>query len=66
MGTTPDPTYDPEDSEDRRELDAALAEDDFVPWEDAKAALGFSDPTQENSAMLAQPLHDGGRTGRWP
>lgn len=30
-----------EDIEDRRELAAALAEDDFVPWEEVKAELGL-------------------------
>lgn len=30
-----------EDVEDRRELATALADDDYVPWEEVKAALGF-------------------------
>ena len=30
-----------EDIEDRRELDAARADDDYVPWEEVKAALGL-------------------------
>ena len=38
-----------EDAEDRRELAAALAEDDFVPWEEVKADLGLSDPTHDIS-----------------
>ena len=50
MDTTPDPTHDPEDAEDRRELAAALAEDDFVPWEEAKAELGLGDPLKDISA----------------
>lgn len=51
MGAAPDPMHAPdafdwlvdiaEDIEDRRELAAALAEDDFVPWEEAKAELGL-------------------------
>jgi len=49
MSTTPDPTHDLEDAEDRRELAAVLAEDDFVPWEDVKADLGLDDPTQDIS-----------------
>ncbi len=28
------------DVEDRRELDAARADDDYVPWDEVKAALG--------------------------
>lgn len=31
-----------DDVEDRRELDAARAEDDYVPWEEVKAALGLT------------------------
>ena len=27
--------------EDRRELDAARADDDYVPWDEVKAALGL-------------------------
>lgn len=30
-----------EDVDDRRELAEVLAEDDFVPWDEAKAALGL-------------------------
>ena len=30
-----------EDIEDRRELAEVLAENDFVPWEEAKAELGL-------------------------
>ena len=30
-----------DDIEDRRELDAARADDDYVPWDEVKAALGF-------------------------
>ena len=30
-----------DDIEDRRELDAARAADDYVPWEEVKAALGL-------------------------
>ena len=30
-----------DEAEDRRELDAARAEDDYVPWEEVKAALGL-------------------------
>ncbi len=30
-----------DEAEDRRELEAARAEDDYVPWEEAKAALGL-------------------------
>ena len=30
-----------EDIEDRRELDAGRADDDYVPWEEVKAALGL-------------------------
>ena len=30
-----------DDAEDRRELDAARAEDDYVPWGEVKAALGL-------------------------
>lgn len=29
----------PDDAEDQRELDAARAEDDYVPWEEVKATL---------------------------
>ena len=29
------------DAEDRRELDAARADDDYVPWDEVKAALGL-------------------------
>ena len=29
------------DVEDRRELDAARADDDYVPWDEVKAALGL-------------------------
>ena len=43
---------DAEDAEDRRELAAVLAEDDFVPWEDVKAALGLGDLTQEIAANV--------------
>ena len=52
MGTPPDTTHDPEDAEDRRELAAALAEDDFVPWEEVKAELGLCDPPQGVSPDL--------------
>ncbi|MXW57860.1 MAG: hypothetical protein F4124_00180 [Acidimicrobiia bacterium] len=52
MGTTPYATHDLEDAEDRRELAAALAEDDFVPWEEVKAALGLGDPTRDISANV--------------
>ncbi len=41
-----------EDIEDRRELAAARAEDDFVPWEDVKAELGLFDPPQGGSSDL--------------
>ena len=30
-----------DDVEDRRELDAARADDDYVPWDEVKAALGL-------------------------
>ena len=30
-----------DDAEDRRELDAARADDDYVPWDEVKAALGL-------------------------
>ena len=30
-----------EDIEDRRELDAARTDDDYVPWEEVKSALGL-------------------------
>ncbi len=30
-----------DDVEDRRELDAARAEDDYVPWDEVKSALGL-------------------------
>jgi prevent-host-death family protein len=30
-----------DDVDDRRELDAARAEDDYVPWDDVKAMLGL-------------------------
>ena len=30
-----------DDAEDRRELDAARADDDYVPWDEVKAALGI-------------------------
>ncbi len=30
-----------EDIEDRYELDAARADDDYVPWDEVKAALGL-------------------------
>ena len=30
-----------DDIEDRRELDAARADDDYVPWDEVKAALGL-------------------------
>ncbi|HSL57673.1 MAG TPA: type II toxin-antitoxin system Phd/YefM family antitoxin [Acidimicrobiales bacterium] len=30
-----------DDVADRRELDAARADDDYVPWEDVKAMLGL-------------------------
>lgn len=30
-----------DDVEDRRELAAARADDDYVPWDDVKAALGL-------------------------
>lgn len=30
-----------DDIEDRRELEAARAEDDYVPWDEVKAALGL-------------------------
>ncbi|MDH3299520.1 MAG: type II toxin-antitoxin system Phd/YefM family antitoxin [Acidimicrobiia bacterium] len=30
-----------DDVEDRRELEAARAEDDYVPWDDVKAMLGL-------------------------
>lgn len=30
-----------EDAEDRRELEAARTEDDYVPWDEAKDALGL-------------------------
>ena len=30
-----------DDAEDRRELDAARAEDDYVPWDEVKADLGL-------------------------
>lgn len=32
---------DAEDAIDRRELEAARAEDDYVPWEEVKADLGL-------------------------
>ncbi len=41
-----------EDIEDRRELAAARAEDDFVPWEEVKAELGFCAPPQGVSPDL--------------
>ncbi|MYB09541.1 MAG: hypothetical protein F4Y28_06140 [Acidimicrobiia bacterium] len=41
-----------EDAEDRRELAAVLAEDDFVPWEDVKAELGLCDLPQGVSPDL--------------
>jgi prevent-host-death family protein len=31
-----------DDVEDRRELDAARAEDDYVPWDEVKADLGLA------------------------
>ena len=30
-----------DDQQDRRELDAARAEDDYVPWDEVKAELGL-------------------------
>ena len=30
-----------DDAEDRRELEAARVDDDFVPWDEVKAALGL-------------------------
>lgn len=30
-----------DDIEDRRELDAARADDDYVPWDEVKAVLGL-------------------------
>ncbi len=30
-----------DEAEDRRALDVARAEDDYVPWEEVKAALGL-------------------------
>ena len=30
-----------DDVDDRRELEAARADDDYVPWEEVKAALGL-------------------------
>jgi prevent-host-death family protein len=30
-----------DDIDDRRELDAARADDDYVPWDDVKAMLGL-------------------------
>ena len=30
-----------DDAEDHRELDAARADDDYVPWDEVKAALGL-------------------------
>ena len=30
-----------DDAADRRELDAARVEDDYVPWDEVKAALGL-------------------------
>jgi len=30
-----------DDVEDRRELEAARADDDYVPWDEVKAALGL-------------------------
>ena len=30
-----------DDAEDRRELDEARADDDYVPWDEVKAALGL-------------------------
>ena len=30
-----------DDAEDRRELDAARTDDDYVPWDEVKAALGL-------------------------
>ena len=30
-----------DDLEDRRELDAARADDDYVPWDEVKAELGL-------------------------
>lgn len=30
-----------DDVDDRRELDAARADDDYVPWDDVKAMLGL-------------------------
>lgn len=43
IGTVPDPIDDAEDAEDRRELAAARADDDYVPWEEVKLALGFGE-----------------------
>lgn len=31
-----------DDATDRRELEAARAEDDYLPWDEAKAALGLN------------------------
>lgn len=42
MGTVPDLSYDAEEVGDRRELAAARADDDYVPWDEVKLALGFS------------------------
>lgn len=41
MARGPDVQYDAEDVVDRRELAAARANDDYVPWEEVKAALGL-------------------------
>ena len=41
MGTVSDLTGDAEDIEDRRELATARAADDYVPWDEVKAALGL-------------------------
>ncbi|MGF1595566.1 MAG: hypothetical protein ACFCVK_01320 [Acidimicrobiales bacterium] len=30
-----------DDVDDRRELDAARSDDDYVPWDDVKAMLGL-------------------------
>lgn len=32
---------DADDKDDRRELDAARADDDYVPWDEVKAMLGL-------------------------
>ena len=39
-----------DDAEDRRELDAARAEDDYLPWDEVKAAPGL-----ESSASTSNP-----------